>query len=110
MKYPNNTIFDISNIGEDDSALFCLTNSPICCTSREAGVNASLGNWYLPNGDPVVYRSERTIRIIGITVTRGPNAILLHRSNNVIEPMGKFICELPDFNGFLRYLHAGIII
>lgn len=107
VEYPNNSIFYLLDIGENNSAISCITNLSTCCTSEETGSNVSLGNWYQPNGDRIVTVSSRSAINSNFTVTRGRSVIHLHHSNNTTEPNGRFTCEIPDSDGIVRYLYAG---
>ena len=85
----NYSMVNLEDIGEDDCALICYTNSPGCCESPRAG------EWYFPNGLHVKIegamedfyrdRKERTVR--------------LNRRNNATSPTGIYCCDIPGSNG-----------
>ena len=44
----------LGDIGEDNSALLCITDQTTCCRPSDTGdMVGGLGNWYLPNGSKV---------------------------------------------------------
>ena len=88
----NNALISITDIGENNAAVLCMTDKTDCCRSPY-GVTA--GNWYFPNNDVVgnqlgggsFYRD------------RADRVVRLHRRDNVMMPTGLFCCEIPDANG-----------
>ena len=47
--YANNSLVDLTDVGNTNSAaLLCLTNSTECCTSQ-ASTSGILWGWYFPN-------------------------------------------------------------
>ena len=94
---PNNSIVLLSDIGEGSEALFCLTPSTDCCSSR--------GAWRQPNGSEV--SGDTTLDFYS---SRG-NSILLNRRNSATGPTGIFRClgplsSIPD--SLVQTLYAGI--
>ena len=89
-----NCSVSITDIGENDAAVFCVTDNVGCCRGRFGGV----GEWYFPNNERVgtmggggsFYRdrSQRVVR--------------LNRRYDAIMPTGSFCCEIPDVNNVTR--------
>ena len=72
----------LSDIGLDSEALFCLTPSTDCCTSR--------GAWRFPNGDSVTESSSSHWYF-----SRGNRILLLHRMSDAMGPTGIYTCLVP---------------
>ena len=83
--YANDTTINITEVGEGDNAVLCMTNLTPCCR------NSQQGDWIYPDGTPVngnrtgddIYRDRRDM------------VVRLHRRNNVITPTGQYCCEVP---------------
>ena len=88
----NDSFVDVDDIGEGDTALFCLTNATNCCTSTLTG-GPALGNWFFPDGLGVP--SGTGVSSNGFYRTRGLSVVSLHHQNNPSESLrGRFSCEL----------------
>ena len=94
---PPNSIILISDIGENNDALFCLTDSPDCCLYRME--LQSRGAWVLPGSGTEV----GSLFIQGSTTTdddfyrlRRNGSLLLNRRNSATEPAGIFTCLVPS--------------
>ena len=106
--YLNNSVVALTAIGADNNALICLTNFTACCRNSDTGGTGSLGKWRMPDGSLVPGgASGSTANIIR---TRGASAVLLHRRNYVMVPMGLFTCEVPDASGVLRFVYIYIYV
>ena len=83
-------MISISDIGEGDDALLCVTDLKQCCR-RNQTLNSSgvLGDWYYPNGTRIV--SDDMFRR-----NRNRSVVRLHRRENTTAPIGLFCCEVPD--------------
>ena len=76
----------LSDIGLDSEALFCLTPSTDCCTSR--------GAWRFPNGDSVSRSTSSDLYF-----SRGDRIFLLHKMSDVMGPTGIYTCLVPITSG-----------
>ena len=76
----------ISDIGERDNALLCITNNSTCCKTDKKG------DWYYPNGSSVESNSTGD----DLYRNRGRSVVRLHRRNNILSPTGMYHCDIPD--------------
>ena len=76
-------------IGENSSALYCLTDRERCCSSNSG---MRLGLWHFPDGNNV---SNNKNDAAGIYVRRGFSSIRLNRKRDVMMSTGVYTC-LPD--------------
>ena len=91
VQYPNRSIINIREIGENDKALICQTDRRPCCQS----LPNRAGEWYYPNG------SLLTIEGSGRDLYRNrgdEGEVRLNRRNNALFPTGMYHCEVPDAN------------
>ena len=100
--YQNNSIVTLEDIGEDDSALLCITNQTTCCQTSDTEDVAGLGNWYFPNGSRVP--SERNQW--EFFRTRGEMVVLMHRRRGGEE--GIYRCEIPDGMTVTQTIYIGV--
>ena len=77
QSYPNNSIFLMTDIGADGSALLCVTDNVNCCDQ----VPNRMGEWFYPNKAPVpnLANGENFYRNRGSQVVR-LNSCLLYTS------------------------------
>ena len=101
--YGNNSVVAVTDIGENDEALLCYTNSTACCRNNLRETN-STREWHFPNGS-VVGMNDNGDDFYG---NRGPSVVRLNRRNNALMPTGVFRCEVPDANGSSQSLYVGI--
>ena len=75
----------ITDIGEGDSALRCITDQTDCCNFP-----TRRGEWRFPDGTLVAVPG------VGgdIYRNRGTQTVLLHRRNNALGPLGSYCCEV----------------
>ena len=92
----NNSIVLLSDIGEGSSALYCLTDGELCC-STEAGGNR--GQWTLPDGSS----SDSNLEFV-----KGFSSLLLNRRSSAVGPTGVYRCLIPDAVNIFRTLYIGI--
>ena len=94
VNYSNGSTVLRTDIGEEDAALNCTTDSTTCCRNGFGETRA--GNFYFPNGSIVLrevdvpsdsYYRTRFSMLIGLN--RLPAATLT----------GQFRCEIPDASG-----------
>lgn len=103
--YGNNSIVNVTDIGEGSQSLFCVTNNEKCCRKIDNEIKAQ-GNWYFPNnGSPVDVRINNEN---GFYKNRGPGVVRLHRTNDTSSPTGLFNCTLPDEDDKNQIIYIGI--
>ena len=86
----------ITDIGEDDASVLCMTNKSDCCRRGDGGATRGVGEWYFPDGSVVGIEDEG--RGGSFYRDRSLSVVRLHRRNNVLMPTGSFCCEVPDTN------------
>ena len=96
----NNSVVVLSDIGEEESALYCITDEEQCCSSSETG-GSELGNWFFPTQDEVDTTGD-------IYSSRGASAVWLNRRNNAQSPTGVYRCEIPDATGDILSFYTGV--
>lgn len=79
----------VSEIGEGNNALLCITDLLQCCRGNQIG---TLGEWLYPNGSLVQdkYSGDNFYR------NRGNSTVQLNHRNNDTSPTGQFCCVVPD--------------
>ena len=103
--YQNNSIVTLEEIGEDDSALLCITNQTTCCRTSDTGdMVGGLGNWYLPNGSRVPIEENQW----DFFRTRGEMVVLMHRRRGGEE--GIYRCEIPDAMNVTQTIYIGVYL
>ena len=101
--YQNNSIVTLGDIGEDDSALLCITNQTACCRPSDTGdMVGGLGNWYLPNGSRVPSEENQW----DFFRSRGEMVVLMHRRRGGEE--GIYHCEIPDAMRVTQTIYIGV--
>ena len=95
--YLNNTIVLMSDIGEDNNALLCMTDKSDCCSNP-------IGEFYYPNNSAVGYSQENLLYR-----NRGPQVVRLNRRNNDLSPTGVYRCQIPDSSGSMQSIYINII-
>ena len=97
-----------TDIGEEDAALLCTTDSDSCCngTGRLGYITIGrAGEFYFPDGTQVPISYNSLAR--NYYRNRIPGAIRLNRrSNGTIT--GRFRCEIPDASGTMVNLFINI--
>ena len=106
VHYPNNSEVLLTDIGEGDNALLCLTDNTQCCRGSDNPFGVFLGQWYFPNGStPRGSPSGNSIYR-----TRGPSVVRLNRRNNATSPTGLYRCEIPDASGTTQTLFVNLTL
>ena len=102
VQYTNNSVVNITDIGNDSAALICTSTRPDCCLSTDGS------HWYFPDGSTVqrtstTYYRTRTFSTAGV----GGGTVVLHR-NPGATTTGVFNCTIPDGSGDLQSIYVGI--
>ena len=94
--YDNDSVIPISEIGEEEDALLCITDLRECCKKNQTLSNeTALGNWFYPN-ESAVGTLEHFSSDQGFYKNRDRSVVLLHRKGNITVPTGQFCCDIPD--------------
>ena len=89
----------ITDIGEgDDAALLCVTDREDCC------IYQFMGQFYYPDGSTVNVRGSGD----SLYRNRGDGLIRLNRRNNVLSPLGRYRCDIPDSRGVVQSIYINI--
>ena len=91
--YPNNSFIDRGVIGQDGSALRCVTDRVGCCSPSE-------GDWTDPEGGDVF---EGVTGASTVYVTRVTGEVRLNRIMG--GDIGMWRCDIPDSSGDLQMLY-----
>ena len=101
MAYSNNSVVTITDIGEGDMSLYCITDRSECCRISDRGES---GNWFLPGQDSAVEGTSSA----NFSRRREPRAVILSRRNNPVVPIGLYHCEIPDSGNMIQSLYIGV--
>ena len=96
----------LTDVGEGNDALFCLTDKLDCCVGEVDGVSA--GEWYLPGQTGPVVGSDVSDGSEDFTRSRRSSAVLLNYRSSAVEPTGLYRCVVPDRSGVDRELYIGV--
>ncbi len=92
---------EISDIGEGDDALLCMTDSTDCCTAE----TTLAGKFYYPDGSVVGVRASGD----SLYRSRGDQLIRLNRRNGATSPLGRYRCAIPDSTGATTNVYINIV-
>ena len=98
--YPNNSVISLWNVGEDDKALFCITDYIQCCSMPPY----RQGEFYYPSGERVGILATGD----GMYRNRGNQEIRLNRKKDVMSPTGRFRCDLPNTDGIIQSIYINL--
>ena len=97
---PSNSLICNANIGNQEFALKCVTDSTTCCT------NPNVGTWTDDRGRQV---QEGTNGTSCLYVTRGHGVITLNRKSGCTDhTSGLWRCDIPDSSGVMQSLYVDI--
>ena len=96
--YVDGDIILITDIGEADDALLCVTDNTNCC-----GVQR-MGEFYYPDGSAIGYSVTNSLYR-----NRGSQVVRLNRRNNTLSPVGRYRCEIPDSSGATQRIYINIL-
>ena len=98
--YQNNSIVNLEDIGEKNTALFCITNQTACCIPPYTVKNGTvLGNWFFPNRTKVPSKGD-------IYRNRGKMVVRLNRRRGGED--GIYHCESPDSVNVTQTIYIGV--
>ena len=106
-RFGNNSIFDPQDIGEGESALFCLTSNLNCC--RGSSGRGARGDWFDSSGTDL----PKLIDLpggVGFYSNRGSSVVRLNRAGSVLSDFtgGLFQCKIPGVDDVLQELTIGL--
>ena len=96
--YFNNSEVVLSDIGESENALLCVTDNSNCCSEIRQG------EFFFPDGSmvPISRTGGNFYR------NRGSQLIRFNRRNDAMSPTGRYRCEIPDAGGNLVSIFINI--
>ena len=96
----------LKDIGENDTALLCMTNLSDCCQSPYAG--SVMPNWWFPNGAavPSANLSGTSDRMSDFYSDRGQSMVRMHRRKGGLN--GIYRCEIPDLANITQTIYIGV--
>ena len=97
--YQNNSLLTLEDIGENNTALLCMTNLTACCQRPYAG---AIGNWFFPNGTRVPSGSNKW----DFYRSRDQSVVLLHRRRSGVH--GIYKCKIPDSMDVIQSIYIGV--
>lgn len=97
VRYANNDVVNITDIGKDSAALLCTTTHTPCCFS---GDNSQ---WFLPDGTQL----PNTNTLPYYRTRNNMGTVLLHR-NSEATTTGIFRCAIPNSDGDLQDIYVGV--
>ena len=100
--YQNNSCVTLEDIGENDTALFCMTNFTGCCRPPYTETGSALGTWYFPNGSQVLSSGNHG----DIYRTRGQMVVYLNRRRGGVD--GIYHCKIPDSTNVIQTIYIGV--
>ena len=104
-RYQNNSLVTLEDIGEDDTALLCMTNLTACCQRNDTGKNeTALGNWFFPNGTKVP--SNKSNQSWDFYIDRVEMVVHLNRREGGVD--GIYCCEIPDSTNITQTIYIGV--
>ena len=99
----NNSLILLESIGNNDTALMCVTTDPFCCETNRSG------NWFPPQGATPLGSSSSSVDLYqsweddqSIRLNKPGDANLAQLNE------GLYRCEVPDRNGVTQVLYAGL--
>ncbi len=98
--YFENDVVLITDIGEGDNALLCVTDSTNCCNAPPLA-----GEFYYPDNSTVGVRASGD----SFYRNRGDQLIRLNRRNGATSPLGRYRCDIPDASGTTRSVYINIV-
>ncbi len=96
--YTNGDTVLITDIGEGDDALLCMTDNTECCDSPDDG------EFFYPDGTTVGFSLFNSLYR-----NRGKQFIRLNTRNGVTSPLGRYRCAIPDTSGVTRSVYVNIV-
>ena len=92
----------LENIGEDDTALLCMTNLTACCGPPYNNEYWFLSSWLFPNGTRVSSNGNRW----DFYRTRGQMVVRLNRRRGGED--GIYRCEIRDSMNVIQNIYIGV--
>ena len=122
--FPNHGVLqqDPSVIGEDENALYCVTDDVTCCvtpssadccgtTDSRTGTGGSgngQGNWYYPNGDPLPSGNEAQMPFLWYARWLTGAVLMNFRGSADTGTTGLHRCDIQDSMGILHQFYTCI--
>ncbi len=97
ITYTDGDTVMITDIGEGDDALLCVTDNTECCRPPDDG------EFFYPDGTAVGFSTSNSLYR-----NREEQSIRLNRRNDATSPLGKYRCTIPDTSGVTRSIIINI--
>ena len=95
----------LEDVGENHSALLCMSNLSACCGQQYTVENRSVrGNWFLPSGSKVANETSSELR--DFYSERGQVVVRLNLGR--IGENGIYRCEIPDSLNVTQTIYIGV--
>ena len=92
----------LEDIGENDTALLCMTDLTACCRPAHSEIGFSLGNWFLPNKTRVPSNNYSS----DLYRDRGQMVVRMNRRKGGME--GIYRCEIPGSMDVNQTVYIGV--
>ena len=102
----NNSVVNLTAIGETENFLICYTDRIDCCRRIDNPKNRSFGSYSLPDGSNVISKVDANSSMF--SRSRNKQAVILHRGSNALGPSGVYTCSIPNKNDISQILYFGI--
>ena len=101
--YQNNSLVTLEDIGENDTALLCITDLNACCRPPYTGENGSrIGDWFFPNGTKVPSTGAQW----NLYRTRTNMSVRLDRRRSGED--GIYHCKIPESMNVNQTIYIGV--
>ena len=106
ITYQNNSLVTLEDIGENDTALLCITNQTTCCRPLNTGEKGfSIRNWIFPNDTKVPSSSVNGTQW-NFYRERGQMVVYLYRRRCGVD--GIYYCKIPDSLNVTQTIYIGV--
>ena len=107
--YHNNSLVNLEDIGDDDTALLCVTNLTACCEPPYSGENGpAIVNWFLPNGTtvPSPIANKSSGELLDSFSEGGEVVVRLNHREGGEE--GIYRCEISTSMNVIQTIYIGV--
>ena len=101
--YQNNSLVTLEDIGENDTALLCITNLTACCRITSTSV---LGQWFFPNETNVPNKVVTNETKWDFYRDRDQSVVRMKRRRGGKE--GIYRCKIPDSTNVIQTIYIGV--
>ena len=92
----------LEEIGENDTALLCVTNFTACCIPPYTGENGSvLGKWVFPNRTRVPSHDN-------VLIYRDRGQMVVRLNRRIVGVAGIYRCEITESTNVTQSIYIGV--